>query len=171
MAVARVIPMPQGQGAAVSNAIRNLITQPESGRIVLPETTKAGGGAGMGSAPTRDFRADRLGFDAPASEEALYRTLLMEIGAICGVPWALMPGSGAAGPAIREAQRELLTGTVQPLSELVAEEASRVLESTVTITHHKLAAADVAARSRGVHILTQAGIDRGRALELVGWAS
>ena len=79
--------------------------------------------------------------------------------------------AAAAGPAIREAQRELLTGTVQPLSDLVAEEASRVLESTVTITHHKLAAADVAARARGVHILTQAGIDSGRALELVGWAS
>ena len=28
VAVARVIPMPQGQSAAVSNAIRNLITQP-----------------------------------------------------------------------------------------------------------------------------------------------
>ena len=171
VAVARIIPMPQGQSAAVSNAIRNLITQPESGRIVLPETTHAGGGAGMGSAPTRDYRADRLGFEAPASEEQLYRTLLMEVGAICGVPWPLMPGSGAAGPAIREAQRELLTGTVQPLSDLVAEEASRVLESTVTITHHKLAAADVSARARGVHILTQAGIDSGRALELVGWAS
>ena len=170
VAVARVIPMPQGQSAAVSNAIRNLITQPESGRIVLPETTKAGGGAGMGSAPTRDYRADRLGFDAPASEEALYRTLLMEIGAICGVPWPLMPGSGAAGPAIREANRELLTGTVQPLGNLIIEEAARVLETPVTMTHHKLAAADSAARARGVHILTQAGIDSGRALELVGWA-
>ena len=136
--------MPQGQSAAVSNAIRNLITQPESGRIVLPETTRAGGGAGMGSSPTRDFRADRLGFDAPESEEALYRTLLMEVGAICGVPWSLMPGSGAAGPAIREGQRELLTGTVQPLGNLIIEEAARVLESPVTMTHHKLAAADTA---------------------------
>ena len=171
VAVARIIPMPAGQSAAVSNAIRNLITQPESGRIVLPETTKAGGGASMGSAPTRDYRADRIGFEAPASEEQLYRTLLMEIGAICGCPWPLMPGSGAAGPAIREAQRELLTGTVQPLGDLIVEEAARVLETPVTITHHKLAAADVAARARGVHILTQAGIDRGRALELVGWAS
>ena len=171
VAVARVIPMPQGQSAAVSNAIRNLITAPESGRIVLPETTKAGGGAGMGSAPTRDYRADRLGFDAPASEEALYRTLLMEIVSICGCPWALAPGSGAAGPAIREAQRELLTGTVQPLADLIAEEAGRVLESTVTMSHHKLAAADVAARARGVHILTQAGIAKDRALELVGWSA
>ena len=171
VAVCRILPQPQGQSAAVSNAIRNLITAPESGRIVLPETTKAGGGASMGSAPTRDYRADRLGFDAPASEEALYRTLLMEIGAICGCPWPLMPGSGAAGPSIREAQRELLTGTVQPLADLIAEEAGRVLETPVTMTHHKLAAADVAARARGVHILTQAGIDKDRALELVGWAS
>ena len=171
VAVARVIPMPQGQSKAVSNAIRNLITSPESGRIVLPETTKAGGGAGMGSAPTRDYRADRLGFDAPASEEALYRTLLMEIGAICGVAWPLMPGSGAAGPAIREAHRELLLNTILPLGDLIVEETARVLESTVTISHHALAAADTAARARGVHILVQAGIDKARALELVGWSA
>ena len=171
VAVCRILPQPQGQSEAVSNAIRNLITQPESGRIVLVETTKAGGGAGMGSAPTRDFRADRLGFDAPASEEQLYRTLLMEIGAICGCPWPLMPGSGAAGPSIREAHRELLLNTILPLGNLISEEAGRVLESPVTMTHHRLAAADVAARARGVHILTQAGIDRGRALELVGWSA
>ena len=170
IAVARIIPMPQGQSTAVSNAIKMLITDPSSGRIVLPETTKAGQGAGMGSSPQRDFRADRLGFEAPVSEEQLYRTLLMEIGAICGCPWPLMPGSGAAGPAIREAQRELLTGTIQPLGDLIIEEAARVLEAPVSIVHHKLAAADVAARARGVHILTQAGIESGRALELVGWA-
>ena len=170
VAVARIIPMPQGQSKAVSTAIRTLITQPESGRVVLPETTHAGGGAGMGSAPTRDYRADRLGFDAPASEEQLYRTLLMEIVSICGVPWALAPGSGAAGPAIREAQRELLTGTVQPLGDLIVEETARVLETPVTISHNKIAAADTAARARSVHILTQAGISKDKALELAGWA-
>ena len=169
--VARIFPMPQGQSAAVSNAIKNLITSPESGRIVLPETTKSGQGAGMGSSPTRDFRADRLGFEAPASEEALYRTLLQEVGQVCGCPWPLMPGSAAAGPAIREAQRELLTGVIVPLTDLIIEEAARVLESTVTATHHKLAAADVSARARAVHILTQAGVDATRAIELVGWAA
>ena len=171
VANARIIPMPQGQSSAVSNAIRNLITSPESGRVVLPETVRAGGGAGMGSAPTRDYRADRLGFDAPASEEQLYRTLLMEIVSICGVPWSLAPGSGAAGPAIREGQRELLTGTVIPLADLIAEEAGRVLESTVSMTHHALAAADTAARARSVHILQQAGVSTDKALELAGWSA
>ena len=161
--------MPAGQSTAVSNAIRNLITQPESGRVVLPETTK--GAAGPGSAPMRDYRADRLGFDAPASEEQLYRTLLMEIVSICGVPWSLAPGSGAAGPAIREGQRELLTGTVIPLADLIAEEAGRVLESTVSMTHHAVAAADTAARARSVHILQQAGVSIDKALELAGWAA
>ena len=173
VAVARIIPMPQGQSKAVSTAIRTLITQPESGRVVLPETTHAGGGAAIGAltAPTRDYRADRLGFDAPASEEQLYRTLLMEIVSICGVPWALAPGSGAAGPAIREAQRELLTGTVQPLGDLIVEETARVLETPVTISHNKIAAADTAARARSVHVLTQAGIAKDRALQLVGWSA
>ena len=40
---------------------------------------------------------------------------------------------------------------------------------TRTRRFHKLAAADVAARARGVHVLTQAGVDRDRALALVGW--
>ena len=39
-----------------------------------------------------------------------------------------------------------------------------MLERPVRIRFHKLAAADVAARARGVHVLTQAGVDRDRAL-------
>ena len=64
-----------------------------------------------------------------------------------------------------------MTGTVIPLADLIAEESGRVLESTVTFSHHALAAADTAARARGVHILVQAGIDKDRALELVGWSA
>ena len=95
--------------------------------------------------------------------------VLQTVLACCGVPPALAPGAAAAGPAMREAQRAFLTATVQPLGALLEAEVSRVLERPVRIRFHKLAAADVAARARGVHVLTQAGVDRDRALALVGW--
>ena len=64
VAVSRVIiAMPQGQSVAVSERDPKLDHGARaSGRIVLPETTKAGGGCGHGLvAVTRDYRADRTG--------------------------------------------------------------------------------------------------------------
>ena len=87
-----------------------------------------------------------------------------------GVPWSLMPASQAAGPAQREAQRQMLGTLVEPVGQLIALECGRVLEREVTLTHHRLAAADVAARARAVHVLTEVGIEKDRALELVGWS-
>lgn len=171
VAVSRIFAQPQGTGQGVVNALREAIRDPKQGRIALPETTKSGGGAGMSSAPTRDWRAERLGFDAPDPAVNLHALMLAELGAACGVPWALMPGSNANGPALREAQRELLTGTVEPIGQLVAAELGRVLEGRVELHHHRLAAADVAARARAVHLLVEkAGVARDDALRLVGWS-
>lgn len=37
------------------------------------------------------------------------------------------------------------------------------------LRHHRLAAADVAARARGVHVLREAGVELDEAKMLVGW--
>ena len=167
--VARILALPQGTGEATLNMLKNAVTNPSQGRVLLPETTKGGFGEGQGTAPQRDWRSERLGFEAPTAAVELYNILLQEVGAICGIPWALMPGSGAAGPGLREANRTFLSTTVEPLGLLVAAELGRVLETPVTIRHDKLAAADVVSRARALKGLVDAGIPLEEAKGLVGW--
>ena len=167
--VARMIAMPQGTGQPTIEALKALIANPAGGRLLLPSTTAGGYGAGRSSAPLTDWKPSRLGPDWSMGGTDLHALVLQEVMAVCGVPPALAPGANAAGPTLREANREFLTTTIQPLGALIAAEASRVLELTVTIHHHALAAADVAARARGVHVLKQAGVDLERAMQLVGW--
>ena len=99
----------------------------------------------------------------------LHALILGEIMAVCGVPASLAPGSAAAGPTLREAQREFLVGTVQPYGALIAAEASRVLERPVTLRFDALASADSAGRARAFGILAKNGIEKERALRKVGW--
>ena len=110
-----------------------------------------------------------LGFEAPTAAVELYNLLLQEVGAAAGIPWALMPGSGAAGPGLREANRQFLSTTVEPLGLLISAELERVLETPVTIRHDKLAAADVVSRARALKGLVDAGIPLEEAKGLVGW--
>ena len=83
--------------------------------------------------------------------------------------WALMPGSGAAGPSLREANRTFLSTTIEPLGLLISGETERVLEAPVKLRHDRLAAADVVSRSRALKGLVEAGIQLEEAKGLVGW--
>ena len=169
VAVARILALPQGAGESTINGLKAAISNPSQGRIALPETTKGGWGGSAGVAPQRDWRAERIGFAAPTAAVELYNILLQEVGSICGVPWALMPGSGAAGPSLREANRTFLSTTIEPLGLLISGETERVLEAPVKLRHDRLAAADVVSRSRALKGLVEAGIQLEEAKGLVGW--
>ena len=167
--VARMIAMPTATAQATINGLKALIADPKYARLLLPETTASGFGQGRSSAPLTDWKPSRLGPDWSMGGTELHGLVLQEVLAVCGIPPALAPGANAAGPTLREANREFLTTTIQPLGALIAAEASRVLERPVTIHHHALAAADVAMRARGVHVLKQSGVELERAMQLVGW--
>ena len=166
--VSRIIPLAQGSGEAFSNRLSKAISGQLPGRLALPETNQAGGGAGKSSAPARDFRAERTGFDAPISAPTLYAHLLSEVAEVCGVPGALVNPS-SAGPAAREAWRRLTVGTIEPYARLIESELSRVLEQPVVIKLRRLAGVDSAGRARALHVLTTAGFDKVEAAELLGW--
>ena len=166
--VSRIIPQPQGSGEALTNKLSKALSGQLSGRLALPETTQAGGGAGKSSAPARDFRAERTGWDAPISGPELYKHLLSEVSEVCGVPGALVNPS-SAGPAAREAWRRLTIGTIEPYARLIESELSRVLEQPVVIKLRRLAGIDSAGRARALHVLTTAGFDKDEAAELLGW--
>ena len=168
ISVSRILAIPQGSGKNTIDELKAAISNPSQGRIALPETTRGGGGGGQGVAPQRDWRSERLGWDSPTSAVDMYKVLLMEVGSIVGIPWPLLPGSEAAGPAIREANRSFLS-TVTAIGILVSSELGRVIEQDVSMSHAALAAADVVARSRALKGLVDASIPLEEAKGLVGW--
>ena len=164
----RVTPMPAGQQAGTAQLIANRLRQ---GGLQFPETAISAGGQGRVAAPITDWKGNRYGFDAPDSQIKLHQHMGEEIGTACGVPAAMMAGARSAGPAMKEAFRQFLLLTVEPLAELVAAEVSRVTESRVRLTFDALAAVDAAGRARAVHVLTEAGIDKAEAMRRAGWVS
>ena len=86
----------------------------------------------------------------------------------CGVPPILADAKAPAGGA-REGGDNCCSAPSSPLSSLIAEEAGRVLEQPVELVFHELAAADIAARSKGLKMLKDSGVELPRAMELVGW--
>ena len=167
--VGRLIPVAVGTGLEMGDNMRAALNDPAKGRVTLPETAVKAFGVGQQGGTLSEWTPRRLGADFPESAVRLEALVLQTVCGCCGIPAPLVPGANAAGPAMREGQRQLLTGTVQPLGRILEAEVSRVLERDVRVRFDSLAAADVAGRARGVHVLTQAGVDRDRALELVGW--
>ena len=164
----RIIPQPFGQSQTAADSIRAAVN---SGlRLALPETTAAGGGAGRSSAPLTDWKSYTIQPEYAAAGVELHALALQETAGVCGLPAAMVPGADAAGPAHREAFRQFVALTVQPLGRILEAEVSRVLERPVRLMHHQLASADVASKARAFKALVENDIDRDRALALVGWS-
>ena len=166
--VARVFAQPQGTGQALVDQLRAGLTGGLPGRIAMPETTAAGGGAGRTSAPTRDWRAEAVGWNAPESAVKLYAHLMAEAAECCRVP-AQLVNPASAGPAAREAWRRFTVGTVEPIARMLAAELSRVLEVGVSIKLRRMGGIDAAGRARALHVLTEAGYTNEQAADLLGW--
>ena len=166
--VSRIIPIAQGSGEGAANQLSKAIAGTLPGRLAFPETQLAGAGAGRSSAPLRDFRGERTGWEAPISGPQLYAHLFSEVAEVCGVPGALVSPS-SAGPALRESFRRLTTATLEPYARLLESELSRVLERPVTITLRRLAGVDAAGRARALHVLVEAGFEKEAAADLLGW--
>ena len=163
----RIVPQPQGQSQSAANSIRGAVT--DGLRLALPETTAAGGGAGRSSAPLTDWKGYTIQPSYDAAGVELHALSLQETAGVCGLPAPMVPGAHAAGPAWREAFRQFVALTVQPMGRILEAEVSRVLERPITLTHHALASADVASRARAFKSLIENNIDEAKALQLVGW--
>ncbi len=89
-----------------------------------------------------------------------------------------MLNRSATGPAVREGQRHLATWTLQPMADLLAEEASAKLGGTVKIdVMRNLQAFDTGGRARALKTIIdamalakEAGVDADKALHLVDWS-
>ena len=136
------------------------------GRALLVETTAAGFGEGMSSAPRKDWIAGRLGPNPPAEVVEAARDAFNRMCAACGTPPALFDAR-ADGTSQREALRRWHMGTVLPLARLVEHELNAKLETTVRL-RFDLHATDLAGRASAFKGLVAAGMEIDRALAITG---
>jgi hypothetical protein len=125
----QVVPMPEQpdqDNAAIGKSFRG-----QRGRVLLRESVAVS--AAGGPVPSTDWRPASL---SPDIEHAMaVETLAAARDAICGA-FGVLPAlfsSAAQGPLVRESQRHLAQWTLQPITELLAEEATAKLGNGVTI--------------------------------------
>lgn len=108
----------------------------------------------------------RFGFDPPAEALKAAEFACLETLKACGVPPILYSDHTSAD---RQAHRNFLTQTAEPLAEGIAAELSRVLEAPVILDLSvSRTGDDLASRGRAVKNLTEAGLPLAAALEAAG---
>ena len=128
-----------------------------AGKLFVTETTAGAWGQGSAAAPKRDYETVRLGANPPPSLASLRQDVRADVLAVYGVPSALH-GSGTSA---RESYRQMLQGTIVPLSKLVVEELAAKLDTpTLAFDFRELRAADIAGRARAYGVLINAGMDQ-----------
>lgn len=156
----QIVHLPEGATDDMATMRANLLGR--RGAALVVEGVAAAAAAGM--APTLGKAPDSL---TPDLQRAMVgETLEAARGAIC---WAfgVLPGMlnpATTGPLVREGQRHLAGWVLQPVAELLAEEASAKLGSKIIIdVGRPLQAFDAGGRARALSQLIEA---MGRAKEL-----
>lgn len=135
------------------------------GSIVLAPTMRGGHGAGAMAAPEGDFKSHRFGMHPPSALLEARRDVERSIYAASGIRPAMM-NPAAAGTAMREAHRQFVAGTIEPIAGIVAAQLSEALGVAVSLDMPR--PAEVATLARAVHSLTQSGVPLADARRAVG---
>lgn len=147
-----IVPLDAGGGEALEQ-VRGALRGKRGAALVVEYLSQAI----AGGAPVPGRGPDHL--TPPLRDSMAVETLEAARNAIANafgvLPALLNPAT--TGPLVREAQRHLATWTLQPIAELVAEEASAKLGSTVAIdVHRPLQSFDAGGSARAVAGLVQA---------------
>ncbi len=136
-----------------------------AGRLHIVDTTRGGYGAGTEQAPREDWESHRLGAKPPDVLAKLRQDIRQDIFGAYGIPNAVFGSGGAA----REAYRQFLASTIQPLAKLVVEAIRGPLSAPdLALTFEALRAADIASRARAYGVLIAADFDKTAAAEVTG---
>ena len=137
------------------------------GQNVLTETTAAAWGEGKQNAPMNDWKPNRVGANPPEVLAVLRSDMGRAVLGACGVPVGLFESQGSSQGA-REAYRQFVYLSVQPLAKMVSEELSKKLETEVSLNFSELQAHDLAARAGSFKKMVESGIAVDRAAGLSG---
>jgi hypothetical protein len=155
-----IIPLPEGAAEDAENMRSQFRGRRGSSLIVegVAQSTAAGMNPNLGKTPDQ-LSPDLSKSMTAESLEAARNAISMAFGVLPG-----LHNQAATGPAIREAQRHLAGWVLQPIAELLAEEASAKLGGAVMIDLGRpLQAFDAGGRARALSQLIEA---MGRAKEL-----
>ena len=136
------------------------------GDVALVETQAGGHGQGRQSAPQIEWQPKRLGANIPEAHIGLRDSRGRDVCASLGIPPALY--AGGDGGSSREAYRQLLTATLEPLASIITHEFREKVGYPVTLDFKRLAAADIAARARAYGTLVASNVDPDTAAEVSG---
>lgn len=170
----QVVPMPE-QPETDTNALGRSF-RGQRGRVLLRESVTVS--AAGGPVPQTDWKPASLSPDLQRSMTT--ETLEAARGAVYGA-FGVLPAlfdQAAQGPLVREAQRHLAQWTLQPIAELLAEEATAKLGGAVTIdTMGPTQAFDAGGSARafatlvqGLAMAKEAGVDAKAALAMLDWS-
>ena len=161
-----LLPLPvDGEDPTVTELkadLRNL-----RGRLAFVESTQTMHAGAAGNAPKGDWETRRIGADPPAAEVELLGRAFVEVASACGCPAVLFSERGD-GTSRREAFRQFLHSTLQPVAGLIALELTAKLEADVSINLDRLFAADLSGRARAFQSMVGGGMDPGKAAGLAG---
>lgn len=149
----QIVPVPEG--SADDMAALRLGFRGRRGQALVIEGVAQAVGAGMH--PNLGKSPDQL---SPDLQRTLADRLLIEAkGSVYSV-FGVLPGlmnPATTGPMVREAQRHLATWVLQPMAEMIAEEATAKLGSMVTLdVHRHLQSFDAGGSARAVAGIVQA---------------
>ena len=169
--IAQILPIPDGQDGGDGSdddplAMLKADIAKARGKALLLETTAAGFGEGMSSAPRRDWISSRLGPNPPAGMATIAEQAFARMLAACGCPPGLFE-SGADGTSQREALRRWHQSTVLPLARILEHELSARLETSVKLKFD-LYATDLQGRATTFQKLVSGGTSVNEALTISG---
>ena len=157
------------------NRMNVLKAQVEAGltapnKLTVVESVRQAGGMGHSNAPAKDLEPMSLGPNPAEASVTLYQAVSSVVLDCCGIPSALGLTTGSTGATLREAWRLCVATTVQPLADLIAAEASRVLERPVAISLHRLSTLDIRSKAQALVLLMDEPVklSKAEAFELVG---
>jgi phage portal protein BeeE len=169
-----VVPMPENPDVDNTQTANSFVGK--RGRVLLRESVAVT--AAGGPTPQTDWRPSDL---TPDLEKSLAKETLDAARDSIFAAYGVLPGlfNGATtGPMVREAQRHLAQWALQPLAEMLAEEASEKLGGVINIdTMGPSQAFDAGGSARAFATLVQglamakdAGVDAQAALAMLDWS-
>ena len=136
------------------------------GRPVFLKTTRAFA-EGPASAPQRDWQQSRIGANPPEVLVNLRKESILSVMSACQVPISLI--TDADGTSQREAWRRFVMGSIEPLSQRMAEELSRKLDlPSLDFKFRSLWASDLIGRTQAFQRLVQGGMGIQEAVSAAG---